>query len=123
MVTIPCIVYGIPGPRQSKNRLAPGAGPRALSLMAIIQDIDKGGGEIIRVEITEFKGRRYLNLRIWYTDKNTGEFKPTQKGIAVKPELFAELKEAVLRAEPEMAQLLNEAGGDPAANVAPPADQ
>lgn len=67
--------------------------------MQIIKDIDKGGGEIIRVEISEFKGVTYLNLRVWYTDKESGEYKPTQKGIAIKPELFPLLKEAILKAE------------------------
>jgi len=67
----------------------------------IIMDIDKGSGEIIRVEISEFKGQQYLNLRVWYTDKNSGEFKPTQKGITVRPELYGELKKAVeLAGEP-----------------------
>lgn len=70
--------------------------------MGIIRDIDKGSGEIIRVEVTEFKGSKYLNLRVWYTDKETGEYKPTQKGIAVKPEFYENLKKAVLDAEKEL---------------------
>lgn len=76
--------------------------------MGIIRDIEKGAGEIIRVEITEFKGQKLLNLRVWYTDKESGEKKPTQKGIALKPELYAELKEAVLAAEPEIQAILAE---------------
>jgi hypothetical protein len=67
--------------------------------MGIIKDIDKGNGEVIRVEMSEYKGAQYLNLRVWYTDKNTNELKPTQKGITVKPELYDALKEAVLLAE------------------------
>ncbi|MDH4262904.1 MAG: transcriptional coactivator p15/PC4 family protein [Spirochaetia bacterium] len=67
--------------------------------MKIIKDIDKGNGEIIRVEISEFKGISYLNLRVWFTDKESGEYKPTQKGIAIKPELYPLLKQAVLDAE------------------------
>lgn len=70
--------------------------------MGIIRDIDKGGGEIVRVEVSEFKGQKYLNLRIWYTHKETGEFKPTQKGIALRPEMYAELKAAILAAEAEL---------------------
>jgi hypothetical protein len=31
--------------------------------MGIIKDIDKGGGEIIRIEVSEFKGIKYLNLK------------------------------------------------------------
>ncbi|MES0489280.1 MAG: transcriptional coactivator p15/PC4 family protein [Leptospirales bacterium] len=73
--------------------------------MAIIKDIDKGGGEIIRIEITEYKGKHYLNLRVWYTDKETGDYKPTQKGIALKPEFYAELKDGVLAAEEALANL------------------
>lgn len=60
----------------------------------IIKDIDKGKGEIIRVEISEFKGKKLLNLRVWYTDANN-EYKPTQKGIAIPPELYEQVKEAI----------------------------
>ena len=65
--------------------------------LGIIRDVDKGKGEIIRVEISEYKGKSYLNLRVWYTDKE-GEFKPTQKGIAIPPELYEEVKQAVIEA-------------------------
>lgn len=80
-------------------------------LMGIIQDIDKGGGEIIRVEISEFKGQQYLNLRVWYLDKKTEEYKPTQKGITVRPEFYDDLKQAVLAAEPEIRQILGQSQG------------
>ena len=65
-----------------------------LMVTGIIKDIDKGKGEIIRVEISEFKGKKLLNLRVWYTDAN-GEYKPTQKGIAIPPELYEQVKEAI----------------------------
>ena len=67
--------------------------------MSIIKDIEKGNGEILRIEITEFKGSKYLNIRTWYTDKESGEYKPTQKGVAVKPELYNDLKQGILDAE------------------------
>ncbi|EMO76201.1 hypothetical protein LEP1GSC127_2288 [Leptospira kirschneri str. 200801925] len=38
--------------------------------MGVIRDVDKGRGEVIRVEVSEYKGAKYLNLRIWYTDKD-----------------------------------------------------
>ncbi|TGK09185.1 transcriptional regulator [Leptospira selangorensis] len=66
--------------------------------MSVIRDIDKGKGEIIRVEISEFKGNKYLNLRVWYTDSE-GEYKPTQKGIAIPVGLYSEVKDAILAAE------------------------
>jgi hypothetical protein len=64
----------------------------------IIKDIDKGRGEVLRVEISEYKGQTLFNIRIWYQDAN-GEFKPTQKGVAVSPTLIGELKEALEEAE------------------------
>ncbi|WCL49562.1 transcriptional coactivator p15/PC4 family protein [Leptospira sp. GIMC2001] len=65
----------------------------------VVRDIDKGArGEVIRVEVSEFKGSTYLNLRVWYTDKD-GELKPTQKGIAIPPELYDQVKEAITEAE------------------------
>lgn len=67
--------------------------------MGIVKDIDKGGGEIIRVEVSEYKGQKYLNLRIWYMDKNSNDYRPTQKGIAVRPDLYNQIKDAVLEAE------------------------
>jgi len=75
--------------------------------MGIIKEIDKGNGEFVRVEISEFKGKHYLNLRIWYTDKNSGELRPSPKGVAVKLELYPEIKEAILMAENEVNQLLS----------------
>ena len=70
--------------------------------MGIIKDIEKGAGEIVRVEISEFKGQKYLNIRIWYPDKESGEYKPTQKGIAIRPDLYPDLKAAILAAEQEL---------------------
>lgn len=73
--------------------------------MGQIKDIDKGNGEVIRVEISEFKGQQYLNIRTWYTDKE-GNLKPTQKGVTVRPEHFKELMEALRQAEPEIERIL-----------------
>ncbi|MCB1327197.1 MAG: transcriptional coactivator p15/PC4 family protein [Spirochaetales bacterium] len=70
--------------------------------MAVIRDIEKGGGEVIRVEISEYKGQKYLNLRVWFTDKQSGELRPTQKGVAIRPDQYQDLKAAVLEAESQM---------------------
>jgi Transcriptional Coactivator p15 (PC4) len=60
----------------------------------IIKDIDKGRGEVIRIEISEYKGKSLLNIRVWYTDAS-GEKKPTQKGVTISPEQYQDLKEAI----------------------------
>ena len=74
--------------------------------MLFRKDVPKGKGEIIRVEISEFKGQNYFNIRIWYTDKDSGEYKPTSRGVTLRPGLYSELKSAILEAEEVVQQLL-----------------
>ena len=57
----------------------------------ILIDIEKGRGEVIRVEVGEFKGKKLLHLRTWYTN-HAGELAPTKKGIALSYEQFQKLK-------------------------------
>ncbi|EMO28850.1 hypothetical protein LEP1GSC170_2965 [Leptospira interrogans serovar Bataviae str. HAI135] len=47
--------------------------------MGVIRDIDKGRGEVIRVEVSEYKGTKYLNLRVWYTDKDGEKNQPKKE--------------------------------------------
>lgn len=67
-------------------------------MSVIIKDIKKNNNEIIRIEVSEFKGRELINIRIWYQSINeTGEmvYKPTPKGITLNINEFDELKEAI----------------------------
>jgi len=73
-----------------------------MSKVGVIKDIEKGRGEVVRIEISEYKGATLFNIRIWYQDSN-GEFKPTQKGISVSPDLIPEIKEALEEAERRLA--------------------
>ncbi len=75
--------------------------------MAFQKDIDKGNGEIVRVEVSEYRGQNFLNIRIWYTDKE-GNYKPTQKGIALRPDLYPALREAIVEAETELQSVVSE---------------
>jgi hypothetical protein len=64
----------------------------------IIKDIKKSGNEIIRFEISEFKGRELINIRVWYQsfdEKGNDTYKPTQKGIALNIAQFDELKDGI----------------------------
>lgn len=44
---------------------------------------------LIRVQISEFKGKMFLDIRNFYKDRTDGTFKPTQKGVAVPLEFSA----------------------------------
>lgn len=63
-----------------------------------IADIEKGRGEVIRIEISEFKEKKYLNIRTWYTNDNN-ELAPTKKGVAISLDKFDEFNRAVKKAE------------------------
>lgn len=46
-----------------------------------------------------FKGNRLLDIRKYYRDKKTGEFRPTSKGINLNRDTFMELKRVLDRDE------------------------
>jgi len=68
-------------------------------MSVIIKDIKKNNNEIIRIEVSEYKGRELINIRIWYQtiDPSGGDlvFKPTQKGVTLNIAEFEELKDGV----------------------------
>jgi hypothetical protein len=67
-------------------------------MSTIIKDIEKNSKEIIRIDISEFKGQELINLRIWYSaidEKGNLVYKPTQKGIAINISKYIELKEGI----------------------------
>ena len=67
----------------------------------LIKDIQRNSSEIIRIEVSEFKGKELINLRIWYVadrDANGNNiYKPTPKGVALNISEFAELKDGIDR--------------------------
>ena len=65
----------------------------------LIKDIQRNASEIIRIEVSEFKGKELINIRIWYVASrdNDGKeiYKPTQKGIALDIAEFEELRKGI----------------------------
>ena len=70
-------------------------------MAVLIKDIQRNSNEIIRIEVSEFKGKELINLRIWYVadrDSNGNNiYKPTQKGVALNIAEFSELKDGIDR--------------------------
>lgn len=68
-------------------------------MSVLIKDIQRNANEIIRIEVSEFKGKELINIRIWYVaarDKDGNEiYKPTQKGIALDIAEFEELRSGI----------------------------
>lgn len=67
----------------------------------LIKEIEKNSSNKIRVSLTDFKGHDFVDVRVYYEDED-GEYKPTKKGIALKPEVIPEVIEALQKAEKEL---------------------
>jgi len=58
-----------------------------------VKDIEKGQ-DMIRVELSEFKGNQYIGARIYYMD-DRGDWKPTRKGLTLTPEVMIQVRDAL----------------------------
>ncbi len=69
-------------------------------MQKIIQDIPKNAREVLRVELSEYKGHDLVALRLWVTNDNHQEI-PTTKGINVSVSLLPAVIDALRQAEEE----------------------
>ncbi|HEY9161795.1 MAG TPA: transcriptional coactivator p15/PC4 family protein [Desulfomonilia bacterium] len=60
----------------------------------LVHSFMKNALEEVRVSVSTYKGKKYVDLRVYYQDDN-GEYKPSKKGIAISPELLPELENAI----------------------------
>ena len=61
----------------------------------ILATIPRSATEEIQVQLSEYKGKKYLDLRIFYTTDGGATWLPTKKGVAIYPENIELLKEAI----------------------------
>ena len=57
----------------------------------LITQIKKNSTEVYRIYEKEYEGYRFIDVRIYYMDKETGEYKPTRKGIVLCQTMFRKL--------------------------------
>lgn len=57
------------------------------------------GQDEVRVSLSEFKGARYLDVRLWYKPKDGGEHKPTKEGVTLGLNRIKELRQCLEEAE------------------------
>ena len=63
-------------------------------------EIEKGE-DLVKVSLTEFKGRQYVEVRTYYM-ADDGEWKPTRKGITLSPDLMKQVNTALSEALDEL---------------------
>lgn len=59
-----------------------------------MKEVQKNTQEKIRVEKRKYKGREFVDVRTYYLD-DSGEWKPTQKGVTFRPDQLEEIVEAL----------------------------
>jgi len=63
----------------------------------IIYQFDKNEREVVKLRKSTFKGKEYIDLRLYVRADSGGEDIPTKKGVNLPIEKFAELKKAIAK--------------------------
>ena len=61
----------------------------------LISTIERSSTEQLQIAVKEYKGKKYLDLRIFYTTDDGASWLPTKKGVTVSPNHLSVLKEAI----------------------------
>jgi predicted transcriptional regulator len=65
----------------------------------LIHAFEKNGrGEQVQIALQWFRGRQYVDVRLFFPDKLTGEPRPCQKGVALAVEHLDELLHGLMQA-------------------------
>ena len=64
----------------------------------IITQIKKNSNEVYRISEKEYEGYRFIDVRIYYQDRKTQEWKPTTKGISIMPNNTEEIINGIIKA-------------------------
>src|SRR5262245_16623062 len=83
-------------------------GWRVPRMDALVSRIAKNPTEEVRVSLTSYRGHDLVDIRVFFQD-DQGEWRPTKRGVSLSVDSFAELREAIVKAE-EMLNTLPSAG-------------
>ena len=70
-----------------------------MEMTQIVHSFRKNESEEVRICLREYKDRSYVDLRIFFEETETGEFKPTKKGLTLDVAFLTELKRGIEKAE------------------------
>ena len=68
----------------------------------LLATIARGATEQLQIALSEFKDKKYLDLRIFYTTDDGANWIPTKKGVTVAPDSLELFKEAIEKAIAEL---------------------
>ena len=67
----------------------------------ILATIERSETEQLQISVSEYKGRSYLNMRIFYTTDDGATWLPTKKGVTFAPDQLDLMEEAIQDARQE----------------------
>ena len=67
----------------------------------ILATIQRSDTEQLQITVSEYKGKSYLNMRIFYTTDGGSSWLPTKKGVTFAPDQLDLLEEAIQEARKE----------------------
>jgi len=67
----------------------------------ILATIQRNPTEQLQISISEYNGKSYLNMRIFYTTDDGATWLPTKKGVTYTPDQLDLLSDAIEQAKQE----------------------
>ena len=67
----------------------------------IIATVPRSATEQLQISINEYKGKSYLDMRIYYTTDEGATWLPTKKGVTFAPDQLDVLSDAIEEAKKE----------------------
>lgn len=67
----------------------------------LLAAIERSDTEQLQISISEYRGKSYLNMRIFYTTDGGSSWLPTKKGVTFTPDQLDLLEEAIQDARKE----------------------
>lgn len=61
----------------------------------VVYEFQKNALEVVRMFLSEYKGKSYINIRVYYKNPPSEEYFPTKKGLTVSLDLFPELQKGI----------------------------
>ena len=67
----------------------------------LLATIERSDTEQLQISVSEYRGKSYFNLRIFYTTDDGATWLPTKKGVTFAPDQLDLLEEAIQEARKE----------------------
>jgi hypothetical protein len=73
-----------------------------MSETKLLASIPRSATEEVHIQINEYKGKKYLDLRVYYTTDDGLNWNPTKKGVTFPPDKLDEVKQAIEEAQEQL---------------------